>query len=153
MGRQAAAAGCCCRLGEQLFVFCLPGGAGPETRTFLVHGSCPTRQPEARNPNILCARPGTRHKKGPNPKARTRKTRTKPESAARRRPPPPENGVICPIMGLFAIFCYLNHILCCRRDIFHSTLCHTLKLIKFLKHLLPIHRVNILVHYMAFVDK
>ena len=63
------------------------------------------------------------------------------------------NGVICPIMGLFIILCYLSHIICSWGDIFHSAFCHTLKLVKFLKHLLPIHRVHILVHNVAFINK
>ena len=96
--------------------------------------------------------------KGPNPKARPRKPEQipmpaarKPESRPRKSSPHPENGVICPIMGLFAIFCYIYHLFYSWRYVLHPTLCHTLKLCKLFKHLLPTHLRYIFMHDMAFI--
>lgn len=121
--------------------------------------------PLARNPNIFASRtdvPGGPNHRNPNILEASSTEPSCPEHKKTRtihrlpRSLPPSargNGVICPIMGLFVILCYLNHIICSWGDIFHSAFCHTLKLVKFLKHLLPIHRVHILVHNVAFINK
>lgn len=117
-------------------------------------------QPEsaARNPNILARPPGASTQKGPNPKARPRKPEQiplpaarKPDSRPRKSPTDPENGVICPIMGLFAIFRYIYNLFCSWCYVLHSTLCHSLEFRKFLKHLLPTHLGYVLMHDMAFI--
>ena len=54
--------------------------------------------------------PPAGRKKGPERQPEAPITRTKPRFPAPRSLSPRENGVICPNMGLFAIFYYLNHI-------------------------------------------
>lgn len=137
-----------------------PGAAGFKPNNCSYLGN-----PLARNPNIFASRtdvPGRPNHRNPNiledsstePSCpEHKKTRTIHRLPKSLPPPARGNGVICPIMGLFIILCYLSHIICSWGDIFHSAFCHTLKLVKFLKHLLPIHRVHIFVHNVAFINK
>ena len=120
--------------------------AGPKPEHFCQKPLGPGR-PNHRNPNILEA--SSTEPSWPEHK-KTRTIRRLPRSLP---PSARGNGVICPIMGLFIILCYLSHIICSWGDIFHSAFCHTFKLVKFLKHLLPIHRVHIFVHNVAFINK
>ena len=105
------------------------------------------------NPNILARFLEPARKKAPSSCPRPRLTRTKHRQQARISPSARQNGVICPIMGLFAIFYYLDHIFCSGRDILHPTLCHALKFRKLLKHLLPTHLRYVLVHNVTLVHQ
>ena len=130
----------------------------PNNSSCLLQPAHPQPESAARNPNILARPPGASTQKGPNPKARPLKPEQnpmpaarKPDSRPRKSSTHPENGVICPIMGLFAIFRYIYNLFCSWCYVLHSTLRHSLEFRKFLKHLLPTHLSYVLMHDMAFI--
>ena len=69
------------------------------------------RRPPGPNPNNLPRSPGAARKKRPEQQPEPRYPEQFPEPRTRGSPSPRENGVICPIMVLFIIFCYLTHII------------------------------------------
>lgn len=108
------------------------------------------------NPNNFIA--SSRHKKrpdpegaGPKPEQIVQPAPRNPDSRSPKSSPPRPHGVFWALLVFFAIFCYLDHIIRLWCNVLHPTLCHTLKLGKFFKHLLPIHLRYILMHNVAFV--
>ena len=95
----------CCL--EQIPIHLVPG---PLPRTIARVLPRSPGSPEART-RTICPGPQAQHAKKARAAARAPIPRTIPRARGQQAPPPRENGVICPIMVLFIIFCYLSHII------------------------------------------
>lgn len=121
-------------------------------------GFAAARLGKPRNPNKSGAssRQGKRpdpEGAGPKPEQIVQPAARNPDSRSPKSSPPRPHGVFWVLLVFFAIFCYLDHIIRLWCNVLHPTLCHTLKLGKFFKHLLPIHLRYILMHNVAFINQ
>ena len=106
---------CPARFTEQLYAsptrqprFAWPPGVLTRTIIRILPGPQAAPRPE---PEQFAPMPWRSTQKKARAAARAPIPRTIPRPRARGSPPPRENGVICPIMVLFIIFCYLTHII------------------------------------------